>query len=90
MIATTQERTPHKQAVLIHPAVTMKVVVLRRFGDPDVLRYEEVSTPRPKPRHVLIKVLAAGINRLDHYLRKAQSCRTFHFPISWASTPLAK
>lgn len=49
---------------------TMKAAVLRQFGDPDVLRFEEISTPIPKPGHMLLKVLAAGMNRLDHYLRE--------------------
>src|SRR5690606_12396330 len=39
-------------------------------GPPDVLRYEEIVTPKPKPGHMVIKVLAAGLNRLDHYLRE--------------------
>jgi len=48
----------------------MKAAVLRQFGDPEVLKYEDLETPKPKPGHVLIKVLAAGLNRLDHYLRE--------------------
>lgn len=53
-----------------HPTKTMKAVMVRQFGAPEVLRYEEIATPRPKPGHILIKVLAAGLNRLDHYLRE--------------------
>ena len=67
--ATIQESTTqeiHKASV---PA-TMKAAVLRGFGAPDVLRYEDIATPTPKPGYVLIKVLAAGLNRLDHYLRE--------------------
>ncbi len=45
----------------------MKAAVIRRFGDPDSLAIEEIDTPRPKPRSVVIKVLAAGVNRFDHY-----------------------
>ena len=48
----------------------MKATVIHEFGDVDVLKYEDVPTPRPKPGHVLIKVLAAGVNRLDHYIRE--------------------
>ena len=47
----------------------MKATVIHEFGDVDVLRYEDVPTPGPKPGNVLIKVLAAGVNRLDHYIR---------------------
>jgi NADPH2:quinone reductase len=48
---------------------TMKAAVLRQFGGPDVLKYEEIDTPKPKPGYIVIRVLAAGVNRLDHYLR---------------------
>ncbi|MCZ6786295.1 MAG: zinc-binding dehydrogenase [Planctomycetota bacterium] len=48
----------------------MKAAVIRRFGDPDSLAIEEIDTPRPKPRSVVIKVLAAGVNRFDHYIRE--------------------
>jgi len=54
--------------------------VLRQFGAPDVLKYEEIPTPLPKPGHVLIKVLAAGLNRLDHYLREGSVMQNLHFP----------
>lgn len=48
----------------------MKAAVIHELGDPDVLKHEDVPTPTPKPGNILIKVLAAGINRLDHYLRE--------------------
>ena len=47
----------------------MKAAVIHAFGDADVLKVEEIATPKPKAGHVLVKVLAAGINRLDHYIR---------------------
>lgn len=53
-----------------HVSTTMKAAVLRQFGGPEVLRYEEIDTPEPKPGNIVIKVLAAGLNRLDHYLRE--------------------
>jgi NADPH:quinone reductase-like Zn-dependent oxidoreductase len=48
----------------------MKASLFRQFGDENVLKYEEVVTPEVKPGHVLIKVLAAGVNRLEHYIRE--------------------
>ncbi len=62
------------------PTETMKAAVIRQFGDVDVLRYEEIDTPKPKPGHILIKVLAAGINRLDHYLREGSVVPELPFP----------
>jgi NADPH:quinone reductase len=49
---------------------TLHAAVLRLSGKPDVRRFEEVETHRPKPGYIVIKVLAAGVNRLDHYLRE--------------------
>jgi NADPH:quinone reductase-like Zn-dependent oxidoreductase len=48
----------------------MKAALFRQFGDENVLRYEEVDTPEVKPGNVLIKVLASGVNRLEHYIRE--------------------
>ncbi len=58
----------------------MKASVIHQFGDVDVLRYEDVPTPEPKPGHVLIKVLASGINRFDHYLREGSVVPELPFP----------
>ncbi len=58
----------------------MKAAVIHRFGDSDELRLEEISTPEPKPGHVVIKVLAAGVNRLDYYLREGSVVPDFPFP----------
>ena len=60
--ATVQENIVEDTANS-QPTETMKAAVIRQFGDVDVLQYEEIDTPKPKPGHILIKVLAAGINR---------------------------
>lgn len=43
----------------------MRAVVLREFGGPDVLRFEEVPDPSPGPDEVLIDVAATALNRAD-------------------------
>ncbi len=58
----------------------MKAAIIREFGDFEVLKYEDIATPKPKPGHVLIKVLAAGVNRLDHYLREGSVVPELPFP----------
>ncbi len=58
----------------------MKAAIIREFGDFDVLKYEDIATPKAKPGHVLIKVLAAGVNRLDHYLREGSVVPELPFP----------
>ncbi|MBD0324289.1 MAG: NAD(P)-dependent alcohol dehydrogenase, partial [Aldersonia sp.] len=43
----------------------MKAVVYDRYGPPDVLRVEEVPTPVPSAKQVLIEVVATSINLSD-------------------------
>lgn len=51
-------------------AETMKAVVYRCYGSPDVLRIEDIEKPTPADDEVLIKVHAASVNPLDwHYMR---------------------
>src|SRR5579875_510834 len=40
---------------------SMKAVLFRQYGGPEVLRAEEVQRPEPGPRDVLVKIYAAGI-----------------------------
>ena len=58
----------------------MKSAVINQFGDTDVLKFEDIAVPSPKPGHILIKVLAAGVNRLDHYLREGSIVPELPFP----------
>jgi NADPH:quinone reductase-like Zn-dependent oxidoreductase len=48
----------------------MKAALFRQFGDENVLKLEEVPVPDVLPGHVLIKVLASGVNRLEWYIRE--------------------
>jgi len=59
----------------------VKAVVLREFGDPSVLRFEEIPTPNPQPGEVLIKVRNVSVNvTLDILLRKGLYPRKPPFP----------
>ena len=58
----------------------MKATVIHEFGDFDVLKHEDIERPSPKPGHVLIKVLAAGVERLDHYIREGSIVPELPFP----------
>lgn len=80
MNVLTSEAHIVKDAINRQPAETMKASVIRQFGDVDVLQYEEVDTLTPSPGHILIKVLAAGINRLDHYIREGSIVPKLPFP----------
>lgn len=43
----------------------MKAAVRDRYGTPDVVHVEEVETPRPVDRQILVRVRAASVNRAD-------------------------
>jgi NADPH:quinone reductase len=58
----------------------VKAAVMHQFGSAEVLRYEEVPTPTVQSGHVLIKVLASGVNRLEHYLREGSVLRDIPMP----------
>ena len=58
----------------------MKAAVIREFGDVDVLKYDDIDLSKPKAGHVLIKVLAAGVNRLDHYIREGSITQDIPLP----------
>src|ERR1700676_1540445 len=47
----------------------MKAIVVHEFGGPEVLKLEDVPTPRPAAGKVLVRVRAAGVNPYDTYMR---------------------
>jgi NADPH2:quinone reductase len=47
----------------------MKVVRVHEFGGPEVLKLEEIPTPRPAAGQVLVRIHAAGVNPYDTYMR---------------------
>ncbi|MBW4428587.1 MAG: zinc-binding alcohol dehydrogenase family protein [Nostoc desertorum CM1-VF14] len=58
----------------------MKAAVIRKFGEPDVFEYVDIDTPEPKVGEVRIKILATGLNRIDHYLRLGGVNPNMSFP----------
>lgn len=58
----------------------MKAAVIKKFGEPDVFEYVDIEQPQPKTNEVLIKILATGLNRLDHYLRLGGVNPNMSFP----------
>jgi NADPH2:quinone reductase len=47
----------------------MKAIRVHEFGGPEVLKLEEVPTPRPAAGQVLVRIHAAGVNPYDTYMR---------------------
>lgn len=48
----------------------MKAVRIHEYGGPDVLVYEDVTTPEPGPLQVLVRVEAATVNQVDIAVRE--------------------
>lgn len=47
----------------------MKAIVVREYGEPEVMKVEDVELPAPAGKQVLVKIEAAGVNPVDTYLR---------------------
>lgn len=47
----------------------MRAIRVHEFGDPDVLRLEEVPVPVPVEGEVLVRIQAAGVNPYETYVR---------------------
>jgi NADPH:quinone reductase-like Zn-dependent oxidoreductase len=48
----------------------MKAVRIHEFGEPEVLKYEDIPEPQPGPGEIRIRVIAAGVNPIDWKIRK--------------------
>jgi len=57
----------------------MKAIRVQAFGGPEVLRLEEVRHPDPPPRHLRIRVAAAGLNFIEIYQRTG----LYPVPLPW-------
>ncbi len=51
----------------------MKAIVVRQFGDPDVMKLEDAPVPSVGSGQVLVRVRAAGVNPVDTYTRSGGS-----------------
>jgi len=47
----------------------MKAIVVHEFGGPEVLKLEEIPTPKPAAEQVLVRIHAVGVNPYDTYMR---------------------
>ena len=51
---------------------TMKAIVVQQPGGTEALKLQEAPRPQPKPDEVLIKVMAAGVNPVDAFIRSGR------------------
>jgi NADPH:quinone reductase-like Zn-dependent oxidoreductase len=54
---------------------TMKAVVIKEYGNNDVVDYIEVDRPEPRDGEVLVKIHAAGVNPVDWKIRGGLGAR---------------
>src|SRR5580704_1836421 len=47
----------------------MKAILVHEFGGPEVLKLEEVPTPKPAAGQVLVRIHGVGVNPYDTYMR---------------------
>ncbi|MBS1792813.1 MAG: NADPH:quinone reductase [Acidobacteria bacterium] len=47
----------------------MKAIIVREFGAADVLKLEETDVPAVGEKQVLVRIMAAGVNPVDTYIR---------------------
>ena len=53
----------------------MKAIRVSEFGEPKVLRLEEVPMPQPGPGQVLVRMHAIGVNPVETYIRAGTYAR---------------
>jgi NADPH:quinone reductase-like Zn-dependent oxidoreductase len=59
----------------------MKAIVVRQYGGPDVLKFEDYPDPVPGPDEILLQVAASSVNPID-YKRRAGLTQDF-YPIKF-------
>jgi NADPH2:quinone reductase len=60
--------------------MVMKAIRVHEFGDPEVMRIEEVPDPEPGPGQVLVRARAVGVNPVDTYIRTGTYTRKPDLP----------
>lgn len=58
----------------------MKAIRVHEFGEPEVMRLEEVDDPHPSATQVVVRVRAAGVNPVDAYIRSGSYARKPQLP----------
>ena len=58
----------------------MKAIIVKEFGAPEVLKFEEVSDLEPDDNQILVKVEAAGVNPVDTYIRSGTHAQKPNLP----------
>lgn len=59
---------------------TMRAIVLRDHGGPEVLRAEDVALPEPGPGEARVRIAAVALNHLDVWVRKGGPAFKLEYP----------
>lgn len=64
------------------PSATMRAVYYDSYGGPEVLKFGNLPTPKPRINQVLIRVMATSVNPIDWRLRQGSMKQLLrgHFP----------
>src|SRR6516165_11309610 len=58
----------------------MKAIRVNAFGEPKVLRLEDMPTPKPGPGELLVRIHATGVNPVETYIRAGTYARLPELP----------
>src|SRR5690242_2772984 len=58
----------------------MKAIRVNAFGGPEVLRLQDMPTPKPGPSEVLVRIHATGVNPVETYIREGKYSRLPELP----------
>jgi hypothetical protein len=53
---------------------SMKAIVYRCYGAPEVLSFESIEKPAPADNEILVKVGTAAVNLLDWHYTRGETC----------------
>ena len=62
---------------------TMKAMIVREYGPPEVMKLEDVPRPAPKEDQVLVRVIASAVNPVDTLIVSGKYAKEFgtHLPL---------
>jgi NADPH:quinone reductase-like Zn-dependent oxidoreductase len=63
----------------------MKAVRVHRFGDPEVMLYEDIARPIPAADEILVRIEAAGVGPWDAWIRAGRSALPQPLPLTLGS-----
>nr|MCU0475225.1 alcohol dehydrogenase catalytic domain-containing protein [Anaerolineae bacterium] len=58
----------------------MKAIRIEQLGGSDVMQVVDIPTPEPKPKQVLVKIEAVGLNYSDIMIREGRYLQRTELP----------